>query len=98
MKLSRAKDLAPIRADACAQIDAAAERAALAVSAVPTIHAVKARMARGGSAFPDAAAIAARADAADAAILAIDEARLARKRAVAAATSEQTIRAVLAQL
>ena len=101
MKLSLAKDLAPLKAEAARKIDAEAEARALALSACPTIHAVKARRVNDAALVArlegDAAAIFARAQEYDKAVLAIDAERLARKRAVAAAASEQEIRAIVAQ-
>lgn len=41
MKLSLAKDLDPLKAEACRRIDAEAELRARAASACPTIHAAK---------------------------------------------------------
>ncbi len=102
MKLSLAKDLAPIRADACRRIDAFFEARAAALDPCPTIHAAKARAARAafaGEAPETAAAMAAvrrKAAAVDAAVLAIDADRLALKARIGAAAAEQEIIALLA--
>lgn len=110
MKLSLGKDLAPIKAEAARRIDAKAEASARSLSACPTIHAVKVMVGerhpaivreaadRGISPVELVEAIDLRAREAAIAILEIDAQRLARKRAVAAATSEQDIRAILAAL
>ncbi|MGO9768236.1 MAG: hypothetical protein ACLPSW_01520 [Roseiarcus sp.] len=95
MKLSLAKDLAPIRADACRRIDAFFEARAAALDPCPTIHAAKARAARAAFARlriePDCVRLEV-----DAAVLAIDADRLALKARIGAAAAEQEIIALLA--
>lgn len=103
MKLTLEIDLAPPREAAARQIDAVFEARARNVSGCPTIHAVKARLARAvvpADAKARAAfdAVVAKADAADRAVLALDAQRLAAKRRLAAATTEQAIVALLTEI
>ena len=104
MKLTLEIDLDPLREAAARQIDAVFETRARDVSACPTIHAVKARVARSMTPNNDKAtavalaAILAKAAAADRAVLALDAQRRAAKQRLAAATSEQAIAALLIEI